>query len=332
MWKVARIASFACFLCLVAGCGPRTIKSMLFPLRYTVESKLTYEYGGQVHTQTLNSRCVVRDVSDSINNVPFTTDRQGDNHWIRLGHGAVLLLPIGPECSWQTSAPMGAALDDSFPQFQRDTLWFENGHAPTKILTLSTPQLWYANTGYPRLLSHVVTIVPRRRPTLELSEVIPVLYPAEQDQMSLQRDPARRFIGVTAAVVDCTTKNTRPVQGGDGKCRYPDLDPPVLSDLHSVVGYLPVDSDASLQRFVVARGGGLQPLVKNTLYSAAHLSADGFGKLEWRPELCFGRRCAPVSSEESVWSGATFDYRGKEWVLMLEPTQLTLDYPSLLPR
>lgn len=99
------LLSFALlFLLGLTGCGPKTIASILNPLKYNVTTVVDFREDGVVTRQTLVSRCTVIDQTDSIA-ANYSVDDQGEPHWLKRADGSFWLLASLDPCRWWDEKP-----------------------------------------------------------------------------------------------------------------------------------------------------------------------------------------------------------------------------------
>lgn len=284
--------SRAPILCLIAAfgltaCGPRTVVSTFFPERYVVESTMEYFDGGRIRRQTTVTKCVVRDVSDSINNVPTLYTIEGEPHWIKPTGGGILVIEVGGHypCLWDEEPTPG--IEAHPPEYMLEKGFFgswlvDDINRPQRIEVLNTPELFVRHEGYPQLRSFTVRVVKGARPSRTLETAFPGLARlgdgSGSTMMTVASFSAHEFIGVEARV-----------RSEEGE-----------------LSYLRVEPDLSLLRFTADLTP--QHLVRHILYSSASLPVDGEGMRPWFPQLCLASECAdpPKPSPGNIGSSADF--------------------------
>ena len=270
----------------LTACGPRTIHSTFFPERYVVESTVELAEGGQIWRQTQVTRCVVRDVSDSINNVPTIYEVDGEPHWIKPAGGGILILEVSGHfpCLWEKAPAPGteAHPPEHALKWAHFGSWLiDDVDRPQRIEVLKTDELFVRHEGYPQLRSFTVRVVEGGRPTRALEDVFPGVHTLGDGSSATRRSAAgiatNEFVGVQATI------------RSDGE----------------EVGYLRVEPNPSLLRFVAEPNP--QRLVKTILYRSDALPVDEHGKRPWFPQLCMGSRCAdrPDPSTGNTGSSTT---------------------------
>jgi hypothetical protein len=127
----------------LTACGPKTVKSMFFPERYSTTTTVEFHDGGRSMTQTLRYQCKIIDETDSLA-ANTLVDVQGERHWLKRTDGSILVLGHLNPCPW-TTAPAGNAHEDLFPQQQRfddDSYLFDSADKPSRVDVLSTQALF----------------------------------------------------------------------------------------------------------------------------------------------------------------------------------------------
>jgi hypothetical protein len=281
-------ALIACLLAAtgLTACGPRTIHSMFLPQRYVVESTMEYVEGGRVLSQTQLTRCVVRDVSDSMNNDPTIYDVEGEPHWIKSAGGGILVLEVLGHypCLWEAAPAVGTEAnppEQALKMALYGSWLIDDVNRPQRIEVLNTAELFVRNEGYPQLRSFTARVVERGRPTRALEDVFPGVHTLGDGTGTTTITAAglatNEFVGVQA------TLRT------DGE----------------EVGYLRVEPNPSLLRFVADPEP--QRLVKTILYRSDALPVDENGRRPWFPQLCLGSGCTdrPDASAGNTRSSAS---------------------------
>ena len=298
------ILPFCISLALGLGaCGPRTIRSMIFPERYLVESTMAYVDGGRVRQQTVVTQCVVRDVSDSANNVPFSYEIDGETHWIPREAGGILVLQLSGHypCLWQQAPAPGSeqrAPERVFRNHLFGSWLIDDVKDPRRIEDINTAELFAEHEGYPRLLSFTARVVSGKRPTRALEAAFPGVHrlsgERERTSLATANHAAGPFVGVKAVVMS-----------GEDE-----------------VGYLPASPDPTLFRFVARSDSPPQRLVELVYYSSAPLPLNELGTRPWFPQLCVDSDCAEPPDPDGTGSRARLPMPGSD--LMVEMSASTI--------
>src|SRR4051812_41742177 len=93
-------------LMALAACGPKTVISSLFPLRYAATTVVDFHDRGMASRQTVVSKCKVVDQTDSIA-LGYLTPITGERHWLRRADGSLWVLGLLSPCRWRTARPDG---------------------------------------------------------------------------------------------------------------------------------------------------------------------------------------------------------------------------------
>lgn len=142
------------FALALAGCGPKTIVSILNPTRYHATTVVDFSDRGQVTRQTVVSGCKVIDQTDSVAANTATTIT-GERHWTRRSDGSLWVLGLLEPCRWGvdgppppgfkpvTAAPLILGREDGDWRLAETlTYRFDNADAPTRLETYSTRALF----------------------------------------------------------------------------------------------------------------------------------------------------------------------------------------------
>lgn len=138
-----------------AACGPATIWSSTFPLRYGVVTDMVFTEGGRTERSTHVSACEIVDQRDSIAaNLLFRA--ADDRHVFATADGGRLVLPFLQPCRWFPSEevpdagvrfplrPSTASTSD--PTIQRvqasEAWWFDDPERPTRMELLHSDALF----------------------------------------------------------------------------------------------------------------------------------------------------------------------------------------------
>ncbi len=107
---MARRIFISALILLVSACGPKTIVSSLFPLKYAVVTEMTFDDDGAVSRQAVVSACSIVDQTDSIA-ANFNTTVTGERHWLRRADGSLWVFGLMGVCRWHEKPPPGAYQD-----------------------------------------------------------------------------------------------------------------------------------------------------------------------------------------------------------------------------
>lgn len=314
---------------LLAGCGPKTIHSIIFPTRYAVTTTVDFRDGDRTVRQTVVSGCKVIDQTDSI--APgIDTTVTGERHWIRRADGSLWILGLLNACRWGVKGPQGetvsAAILPDAPPGERPRVWrlshsltyrFDDPVAPRRLDTYDTRELFEAGVDG---LSAAATITPvGGKPTNTLDAAFPYLREVEAAEKALKADRSRTarqrrrergpggFDGV--AVVAKIIENGE-CPGADGSGEEPVLvtggscdssarcGPPRAAELpcyRQVGGLKPeIAPDFGTIRYSLdqAEPGFVGTYVRTDLLKAAHAPGlDAGAYPRWTPRLCIEDTC-----------------------------------------
>lgn len=106
-FRLGRLLTIILAASSLTACGPRTLRSWLFPETYTVSSTIEFRMpNGSVRTQTQRYRCKIMDTTDAING-SLGVDSVGDRHWLKYPNGSVLIVGALQPCRWTTTPKRG---------------------------------------------------------------------------------------------------------------------------------------------------------------------------------------------------------------------------------
>lgn len=321
----------------LAGCGPRTIKSVLFPVIYNVRVETTIHDGKGASVITTYANCNVFDGMDSIAANIHTT-QTGGKIWHRLPNGAALVVQGVGVCPWKKSVPATGTV------FTEQASDYKDASNVSYIFSSRTAyavdaiqdKVLFNQISDPAIEGLKITAVSRIAPHNDQESAFPEL----QRIAEYQEDLARRHIMLEGGV------NSRLQNGlyvgvvgeawrfhGISGCHSPDEKPVILSqrDQCQYMNYpcdngqrilkdnceeyvgriLPTPSynfaefDASLDDF--------QKTVDKRLYSADALIRAGLGVSgqDFRPRICVNGLCATPT-------------RTSNFILMYFPNENTL--------
>ncbi len=134
---------------LLAGCGPKTIISMLLPERYSATSTVTFTHDGATHVQSLSTHCKHVDQSDSIAGI-LLTSYDAEHHWWKRPDGALLILGDIKPCRFMRGEHISPVMttDPDSMIYNQESLLFDDATAPARLELLSTLKLMDPHNGY----------------------------------------------------------------------------------------------------------------------------------------------------------------------------------------
>ena len=179
-FRLGRLLTIILAASSLTACGPRTLRSWLFPETYTVSSTIEFRMpNGSLRTQTQRYRCKIMDTTDAING-SLGVDSVGDRHWLKYPNGSVLIVGALQPCRWTTTPkrglyekePMDAPSNTGYPG-SLDTVIFDNADHPLRAVVYSTQDLIKSRT----IISGSPLVFTGRQPSApRLKNTFPGLY------------------------------------------------------------------------------------------------------------------------------------------------------------
>ena len=301
---------------LLGGCGPKTVFSMLFPLRYDVRTTITLDDDGHPVTLTGQAHCQVIDATDSIA-MNTEASHVGGGLWTRRPDGSLLVM-ANPDCPWAIKGPgTGEVVSLSAAELRNRVAAayvFPNPDDASVVdeVTISGPAardaaLRVVDWRYPAVRGPHPPPLASGFPALkDLRAWNAVNRPGSRGAGVMARLAAGDYVAVHARVwrlalgTDCGQTGDAPLQLDEhNSCQFindcnsaPSATP--RSACGQPAGSLVVSPNADFSR-MQARIGDLRPQSSTRFYRADRVqkaTGQALGA-DWRPELCIDDLCAP---------------------------------------
>jgi len=313
---------------LLAGCGPKSIVSTLFPEKHTVSSTVTFDDAGRRTTQTIRYHCKIIDQTDSIA-ANIARESEGEAHWLKRSDGRVLVLSPLESCDvGRRKVGDTRAIDPEGIARDAESFVFDDAVRPVEIRVLSTRALFEGPE--PRIASARIKLVKTAPATYTLAAAFPGLatltepLPPDADKRAT---PGATFAGVLARVYELTPNSTcetdakgpGPIQLPVGHaCQF--LNPCKgaggrTSRCGREVGYLPVRFDRKWSRAEITLGEADEREIavlhrKTTMLADGAPSTPGYQTTFWTPEACLDGLCIPIGGHNAVPIRVYYPERG----------------------
>lgn len=317
----------------LAACGPRTIRTLLWPERYVVTSTVNFRSAnGSAFEQTQQYVCQILDTTDTF--IPsLRVDPVGERHWMMRRSGAILVLGATEPCPWEEPPRKGVghklealrldeanAVNDNFA-----TLLFNDAENPTTIDAYDT---FEAVSGEDALATLEGLVAGKGAHAPKLTEAYPNLmkaWPGKYDGF-YQTDDLPMFQGLLVTVyrlksgTECDPKARDVVVLPQGNvCR--DVRVCDQSDGDYVCadygGALRPEFSADFTRADIPAGASPDRAWLMRFYSPKLTGWTAHGTGGGYPEVCYGGACSrewmtqfydPQRNEiiEALWRGRKF--------------------------
>lgn len=294
----------------LAACGPKTIKSILFPTRYGVTTVVDFHDDGRVVRQTVVSRCEVIDQTDSVaRNV--VTHQKGESHWVRRADGSLWILGTLTPCRWGLEgpgervefAPLEPGLTDEPLRGVAPSLTYriDDPAAPTRIDAYRTEALFDADGRGLRIGAQIAPVGDKVTDGLKTAFPLPPGMAAAKDDKrpSFEAAPRpARFVGLSAEVFDMSRAPCRAAGPAEpAPVRVLDTADCDTARGTRLGGLRPeISPDFSLVRFA---SSDPETAYLGSLFQAVAIQraqgAGGEGGLHWAPEVCVDSLCVSTA-------------------------------------
>jgi len=345
-WALSLLAAVT-----LAGCGPRTIRTLILPETYAVSSTITFRNpDGSSTTQTQQIKCEILDTRDALNG-GLTTRAVGDRHWRQLPNGAIMIVGDMTPCPW-LGKPAPGQSRRAEPHFERSpansgeqwatTFVFDDAERPMQVDVLDTQAMAIdPGAGFDR----PVLFVGRRGRAPSLTSAFPGLRSLVSDHTSesfVQSDLSdNAFSGVVARVYelpegercgDGASEGGAVLAPNDACQNIRDCEqasPMSVCPLY--LGALRVEFNADYTRANLSSRAAPDRLfwmryLRNDVIRARYpMTAPAAG---WQPELCYDGHCTSESDARFYDPAA----RRLIWVSVRERAFHPADFTSRIRR